>query len=92
MSKQPQELRSAWAQASVRCTTRPSADGRMGVAFNVPGQPVVRLSITMADARFLIDGLRDAMDHSSCAAGTQSPMSALMSSEPRSVPSEGAKQ
>lgn len=68
--------RSTWTHASIRCTTRPSTDGRMGVAFNVPGQPVVRLSITLADAQFLLKGLHDAFDHSSCAAGTQSPMSA----------------
>lgn len=60
--------------------------GRHGISFDVPPYGVLRFAITPESAAFLRLCLDDYM---SAEAGSQSPMSRLMSSEPMSVPSEG---
>lgn len=76
-----------YVDARWRCVTPVCpARGSLGVAFDVPGQPPVRLALPVDDARALMGLLSDYVNSP---AGTQSPMSELMPSAERSVPSEG---
>ena len=63
-----------------------SVRSRLGLGFDMPGQAPIRLAITVEHAAQLLTALQDYMK---LAAGSQSPMSPLISSESRSVPSEG---
>ena len=60
--------------------------GRLGLAFDVFGQPTIRLAITELAARNLRSCLDD---YISSFAGNQSPGSLLSPSNPVSIPSEG---
>jgi len=61
---------------------------RLGLAFDVAGQPTIRLALTPEHAKFLQACLND---YSSSFAGIQSPRSSLSPSDPMSVPSDGVK-
>ena len=61
---------------------------RLGVGFDIPGAAPMRLALTVADAQALANVLADYIN---CAAGTQSPISSLISSASMSVPSDGEK-
>lgn len=76
-----------YLDATVRCVLPfCGVRHRFALAFDVPGMPPVRLALSPEDANFLATHLRDYINE---AAGTQNPMSRLISSEPMSVPSEG---
>jgi hypothetical protein len=62
------------------------ATGEVGLSFNVAGGPTVRLRLSAADARHIIETLTDYLRSP---AGIQSPTSLEMSSSPRSAPSHG---
>jgi hypothetical protein len=59
---------------------------RVGLGFDIPGQPTIRIAITLEHAAFLARYLNA---YVKSAAGDQAPISRLISSEPMSVPSEG---
>lgn len=59
---------------------------RLGLGFDIAGQNTVRMAITMDHAQFLRDYLNDYINAS---AGTQKPMSELILSSSKAVPSEG---
>lgn len=82
-------LPESYVDADMRCV-QPFclARERCGVAFDVFGQQPIRLALTLGAAAFLRDSLDD---YIKSLAGTQSPGSELMPSEPKSVPSEGEK-
>lgn len=63
----------------------PSRD-RLGLGFDIPGQEPVRLALTLESARFIQTYLESYIKEF---AGTQRPMSALISSESKSVSSDG---
>lgn len=61
---------------------------RLGVGFELESGEVVRLAISRQNADALAQMLAD---YVKSPAGSQSPMSQEIPSEPRSVPSEGVK-
>lgn len=79
----------SYLQASWRCTLPVDADGRMGIGLNLADGTVVRVSLDMASAQGLAETVLQYIDQAKSAAGSQSPMSELSPSSPRSVPSEG---
>lgn len=80
-------LPAQYTDAGVRCVLPVCpVRGRFGLALDVPGQPPMRLALTPEAAQFLRACLDDYVQSP---AGIQSPMSSLMSSSPRSVPSDG---
>lgn len=80
-------LPAIYLDADLRCVTpADAARGRLGVAFGLPGQPVCRLALSLADAEALARCLKGYIESRG---DTQSPMSPLMSSSPKSVPSDG---
>ena len=62
--------------------------GRLGVGFEIAGQPAVRVGITRRDARILIAVLTGYLNSP---ADDQSAGSSLIPSEAVSVPSDGVK-
>jgi hypothetical protein len=74
--------------AAFRCTLPPEHDGAQAVAFTLHDGSVVRLLLPAHSVRALRETLAEGY-FSNVDAGTQSPMSALMPSSPKSVPSEG---
>lgn len=80
-------LPAIYLDAAVRNIT-PVCPGRerLGLGLDIPGQATVRVAITMDHAQFLRDYLTNYIND---AAGTQKPISRLISSESKSVPSEG---
>lgn len=80
-------LSKIYLSATVRnVTPRCSQTGAFGVGFNLPGCGPVRLALSAADAQFLAEELAG---YIALSTGSQLPMSLLMSSSPKSVPSEG---
>jgi hypothetical protein len=59
---------------------------RIGLGFDIEGQATVRVAITLEHAAFLVVALANYMNS---AAADQAPISRLISSESKSVPSEG---
>lgn len=80
-------LPAIYLDADVRNIT-PVCTGRkrLGMGLDIPGQPTVRVAITLEHAQFLRDYLND---YISASAGCQRPMSGLMSNASSTVPSEG---
>lgn len=76
-----------YLDATVRCVL-PVCGVRLrfALAFDIPGLPPIRLALTPEHAELLATGLRDYINE---AAGSQKPMSRLISSDPMSVPSDG---
>lgn len=74
-----------YLDADVRNVT-PVCPGRkrLGLGLDIPGQPTVRVAITLEHARFLRDSLNGYISDS---AGCQRPMAELMPSSPHTVPS-----
>jgi hypothetical protein len=79
-------LPAIYLDADVRNVT-PVCPGRkrLGLGLDIPGQPTVRVSITLEHAQFLRDSLND---YISASAGCQRPMSELMPNLSSTVPSE----
>lgn len=80
-------LPDSYVDADTRCVLPfcPKRE-RLGIAFNVFGQPTIRLALTPLQA----SNLRTCLDdYISSFAGSQSPGSELSPSDPVSVPSEG---
>jgi hypothetical protein len=79
----------AYQDAVVRCVLPVcTAAGRIAFAFDTAAGQTLRLSVSVEQAAWLAGCLSGYMSE---AARTQSPGSALMPSEPMSVPSEGGK-
>ena len=75
-------LDAAWRNVTPVCPDR----NHLGVGFDIPGTGPVRFALTLADAQWLVASLDD---YIKLAAGTQSPMSALIPNSSISVPSDG---
>lgn len=81
-------LSKSFDQATLRVVTPVChVTGRIGLAFNA-GADVVRLALDVRDALVLCDLVRN---YVSSRGSDQSPGSALISSAPMSVPSDGVK-
>lgn len=61
---------------------------RLGLGLELESGQVIRVAITAQCAAGLVSALAD---YVKSAAGSQSPMSELIASDPRSTPSEGVK-
>lgn len=80
-------LTSSYIDAGTRCVLPFCPDrGRLGLAFDVLGQPTVRLALTPLDAVSLRNCLTGYINS---LAGSHSDASELMPSAPVSVPSDG---
>lgn len=81
------QLPPIYLDAAVRNVT-PVCPGRLrlGLGLDIEGLPTVRVAITLDHAQFLRDYLSD---YISASAGSHQPMSGLISSSARLVPSEG---
>lgn len=82
-------LTSIYLDASARNVTPLCPQrNRLGVGFELESGEVLRLALTPEDAGTLAQVLAD---YVKSPAGSQSPTSPLMPSDPRSTPSEGVK-
>lgn len=89
MAEAQSRIPPSYQDAVVRCVLPVcTASGRIAFAFDAADGQTLRFAVPLAQAEWMA---RNLLDYMSEAARTQSPGSALMSSDPMSVPSGGGK-